>query len=1647
MRKFACIAVLVSLLVPLHLAAQSWTPPTAPQPPSLPCSEIENGRIYYLRNAGCGQFVTSANNWATQISVSDDAMPYMRILVEELSSSEQASYPDCYTLRLDGTFYFNGNGFELGSRIDFPVSDTYLFRESEPNGYVDRNDQACWYWKLTKLANGNYHWQSAPGMGSFPNANIQFASASMDGQGVDFANTIQDINAEWQFILIDSIPDDYSTQAEAFEEQRQIYEARLELYDLLNKAATYGAKYSDASLTYKRKTSSLQQLQDAINLLKERLPQAVLEYSIIHATPDNPFDITDYMMTNPDFSATCNNGSVPPGWTITLSATNLGQMNRTDTNEETGLSITNFVEAWVSSSNYIGDGYIAQWIDNLPAGRYRLTVNATACQQSGAIPVTSIKGVYLFAGTEEVNMRSETSIATEPYAPTPYSWDFEITDSPILVGLLVENTNANWISADDFHLYALGSSNTTNQITALSYTREYGEENPEFNFSSTVANLEGTPSISCEATTESPVGTYPIIISAGTVTGDSITYVNGTLTITKAPLVVSLAEEEYSRYEGEPNPVFELTFTGWKLGDDESTLTRWPVAVCEANENSEEGVYPITVSGGLSQNYRFIYHNGELVINAFSFPATIAAEGNGEVTVSSQMLRNTSESFDISGRNSTIHIVADPNHHISSVRLGSEDVTERLINRHYTNKELTYAQMLHGSLEAAPQDLTEYIENPSFDTQDLTGWTTTYLTGSTADGVGYNGSEVSHPNNKRTGINGFIEAYKNGYNNLGDGMMAQTLHGLPLGKYVLEAKVIGAHQSGERDRVSGVKFFVQTLAGETAVDVHTYRSPEQYVLTFVLEEESDVMIGLRTVNTTANWVAADDFRLTYLGSLEAPDNLTERLISGDFTFPATEDAVNLSVTFSQSSSIVTVSSTGGGEVAFEGTTIRSYEQTFQLNEGQDVIMQVTPDEGFNVKDVLLETSDFIVNPDFSTSDNTGWQWTYNSSTASNMGFIGHIHTNGDCVIDNFIEAFMYQRSLGDGRLYQKIKGLPAGRYRLEADMVAVNEYDSLVSVTGVYLYMSSGTDEATTRVFTERSRPQHFTVDFTKKDAEDLEIGFRTEDTYANWVAADNFALSYLCQVENGQLIVPNITSESRVSVIFENDEGEIIADSVMIFMNIDGIGSVSINGGEPIYEEEQALMVPKGSDVVMEFFPEREIGTPQILGRLTVNGEVVTQDVKYDTYVMYKIKDDTTHVQVLFREDIDIFTVDGITYGVRDYDAARVTVMMPEAGVPNYADEIVIPEQVEYHDIIWNVKELAKYTFFECPKLKAISIPASVEIVADRIIKDCSHLAAIQWYAQTPLTARMLGSYQNPNMLFYGTDASQLPSYAQNVIINGHARHITLTDSRGTSDFYCPLGFIADEIVYEHDYVQGTAINGTQGWESLVLPFDVQHVIHKGNATISAKGEVYPFKKLSDDEIEAGAHPFWLYSFDATAGFISAASIQANVPYIIAMTNNPHYQPEYMIAGKLSFTATNAEVHPTREALPIAAADRSFCPNYQHIDFGLFDCYLLNISDPFYEHPEGSVFARYRREARPFEAYFTLNGNEAKEFISIFEQIVDRIESLPHNLSRRDAGAIYDLSGRRVASLPSSVSSVPSASSVLPQGVYITNGRKVFIK
>ena len=160
-------------------------------------------------------------------------------------------------------------------------------------------------------------------------------------------------------------------------------------------------------------------------------------------------------------------------------------------------------------------------------------------------------------------------------------------------------------------------------VLAKSYTREYGEANPGFEYTVEGAALDGTPEIICEATTESPVGEYTITIKKGSVKNYNDTYISGTLTITKAPLTVSVGS--YTRRPGEENPEFELIYSGWKLDDDESVLIEKPIAFTQATQDSSDGEYTIFISGGDAENYYFEYVEGVLTITGI---AEIMADRN-----------------------------------------------------------------------------------------------------------------------------------------------------------------------------------------------------------------------------------------------------------------------------------------------------------------------------------------------------------------------------------------------------------------------------------------------------------------------------------------------------------------------------------------------------------------------------------------------------------------------------------------------------------------------------------------------------------------------------------------------------------------------------------------------------------------------------------------------------------------------------------------------------------------------------------------------------------------------------------------------------------------------------------------------------------
>ncbi len=302
--------------------------------------------------------------------------------------------------------------------------------------------------------------------------------------------------------------------------------------------------------------------------------------------------------------------------------------------------------------------------------------------------------------------------------------------------------------------------------------------------------------------------------------------------------------------------------------------------------------------------------------------------------------------------------------------------------------------------------------------------------------------------------------------------------------------------------------------------------------------------------------------------------------------------------------------------------------------------------------------------------------------------------------------------------------------------------------------------------------------------------------------------------------------------------------------------------------------------------------------------------------------------------------------------------------------------------------------------------------------------LCAIIWDVNTPLTEESLQGITNPNLLIYVTDATLASTDRDNVIVNGQAHHIKLTETgTGNCNFYCPQAFTAEMVSYTREFSQQTQVGVTRGWETIALPFTVQAITHEMNATLKPFGA------------EGNGKPFWLRKL-GSSGLTQATRIEANVPYIISMPNNSEaYPAEYNQAGKVTFSAKNVTV-PVTEPVILATEDSSLMmvPAFQRIRKSS-EVWAINVGEMRGQYLEGSVFERGYRDVRPFEAYIVHKSNSpAPHFLPIMDiGGTTGIDAVEGNAQRIENW--YLLDGRKVREQPKR------------KGVYISGKRKVVVR
>jgi len=171
--------------------------------------------------------------------------------------------------------------------------------------------------------------------------------------------------------------------------------------------------------------------------------------------------------------------------------------------------------------------------------------------------------------------------------------------------------------------YVNGALSITKAIltaTADNKSKVYGDANPTFTIaytgfknSETASVLDTPPTATTTATLTSNVGNYNIVPAGGTDNNYSFTYVNGTLSITKA--ILTATADNKSKVYGDANPAFTIIYTGLKNSETSAVINTAPTATTSATPTSNVGNYNIVPAGGTDNNYSFIYVNGTFTIS------------------------------------------------------------------------------------------------------------------------------------------------------------------------------------------------------------------------------------------------------------------------------------------------------------------------------------------------------------------------------------------------------------------------------------------------------------------------------------------------------------------------------------------------------------------------------------------------------------------------------------------------------------------------------------------------------------------------------------------------------------------------------------------------------------------------------------------------------------------------------------------------------------------------------------------------------------------------------------------------------------------------------------------------------------------------
>ena len=537
-------------------------------------SELEVDTKVYIYNLGQKRYINRGEAYGTQAVVSNKGMVYQL----KRSSGMPA-----------GTYYLYSTETGKDNKVLFRTDSDSKVGEGVKACFVDGTVSDKAYWTIKPVAGKENVYTM-----QIPTNNNSYVEGEY--LGTSLYHDTDYTYYETYGLYYDIRPDDYPEAIEwAFircsdlDANKAFYELTEHLKELLSKADAQGIEANDEHAIYDNFESTEEEINNAIQMLRVKL---------------------DYI----DFADNKAQSICVGRWDNDED----GEISHSEAAAVTSLG-TAFKNA--NTMRTFDELQYFTSLTTIPDEAFRGCTNLTSLYIPQGVTALGNNALYSCSNLKYIALTNPSAVVDASSTTLPTKLTIFVPASQ----MEAYAANANWSKATITEYTGIPT------VTAHSASRIYGRINPTFTYVISGAPVNGEPVLVTEADNYSPVGEYPIVVQAGTITNKGLVLIDSIFTINPSP--ATLTARNYTRNVGEENP--EFLFNSSTLRNSEKindVLLTQPTIECDATPDSPAGIYEIRIFGAEAQNYEFTYVNGKLtVIDPTGVEGVTADESNKPV--------------------------------------------------------------------------------------------------------------------------------------------------------------------------------------------------------------------------------------------------------------------------------------------------------------------------------------------------------------------------------------------------------------------------------------------------------------------------------------------------------------------------------------------------------------------------------------------------------------------------------------------------------------------------------------------------------------------------------------------------------------------------------------------------------------------------------------------------------------------------------------------------------------------------------------------------------------------------------------------------------------------------------------------------------